>query len=197
MERLAGKISLYFLKHKIISQNDVEVCSYALYRQLSRLLVGGLLIALGSFVAGTLPAIGFTISFLFLRESTGGYHAKSESSCVVLSCFVEFVLLSLVEPIVEEFPCQWLLMIGGCVCIVLLAPINDENIQMTDAEMRANAHRSRIRLSILLCFVVTLQCVGAIQVVASLQLAIFGVAASIVAAELKNNIDQTQRRKIE
>lgn len=186
MELLAGKITDYFLKRQWIDSDDVDVCCYAVYRRLSRLFVGGLLILLGSMEAGVLPAVCFTVAFLFLREATGGYHAANEVQCAILSCIVEFVLLSLVDPLLGLPPCQWLLMAGGCVCIILIAPINDENIHMTEAEMRINAHRSWFRLAIIVGTVVIFNYFGAAHTVTAIQLSVFGVAASMLVATLKN-----------
>lgn len=186
MEYLSGKITDYFRSRQWIDSDDVEVCCYAVYRRLSRLFIGVLLILLGSIEAGILPGICFTVAFLFLREATGGYHAANEMQCVVLSCVVEFVLLFLVDPLLELPPCQWLLMAGGCICIILIAPINDENIRMTEAEMRINARRSWFRLAIIVGAVVVFNCLGAARTVTAIQLSVFGVAASMLVATLKN-----------
>lgn len=186
MEFLSKKITSYFLAHQLISHNDAEMCCYAVYRRLSCVMVGSLLILLGSFEAGILPAICFTIAFLYLRESTGGYHAHNEVTCVILSCVVEFILLLLVQPVLNLPPSQWLLMVSGCICIVLIAPVNDDSIHMTDDEMKHNAHRSWFRLAILVCIILVLTFLDATHVVTALQLAIFGDAVSLVVAMLKN-----------
>lgn len=186
MRFLSIKITDCFLRHRWIDLDDVEVCCYAVYRRLSRLLVGALLVLLGSIEAGVLPGICFTVTFLFMREVTGGYHATNEMQCVILSCIVEFVLLSLVDPLLGLPPCQWLLMAGGCVCIILIAPINDENIHMTEAEIRINAHRSWFRLAIIVGTVVIFNYFGAAHTVTAIQLSVFGVAASMLVATLKN-----------
>ena len=186
MEYLSERIARYFFKHHLLNADDIEVCQYAIYRRLSRIVVGGLLVLLGRFEAGLFPAICFTLAFLFLREATGGYHAPNEVTCVILSCVVEFVLLMLVDPLLRLQPSQWLLMVGGCAFIVLIAPVNDENIHMTDQEMKINACRARLRLAIIVSSIVILQLLGAVHAVVALQLAIFGVATSILVATLKN-----------
>lgn len=186
MRFLSIKITDCFLRHRWIDLDDVEVCCYAVYRRLSRLLVGALLVLLGSIEAGVLPGICFTVTFLFMREVTGGYHATNEMQCVILSCIVEFVLLSLVDPLLDLPPCQWLIMAGGCICIILIAPVNDENIHLTNTEMRINAQRSWLRLAIIVGTVVIFNYFGAAHTVTAIQLSVFGVSASMLAATLKN-----------
>lgn len=186
MEFLSGKITDYFLKRQWIDSADAEVCCYAIYRRLSRLFVGVLLILLGSVEAGILPGICFTVAFLFLREATGGYHAANEGHCIVLSCIVEFVLLSFIDPLLDLPPCRWLLMAGGCVCIILMAPVNDENIHLTETEMRINAHRSWFRLAVIIGVIVVFNYLDATHTATAIQLSIFGVAASMLVATLKN-----------
>ncbi len=59
-------------------RDDAEVCQYALYRRISRAVGLIALTLLGGLITDFGSAFCFTVSFLFLRERTGGYHAKTE-----------------------------------------------------------------------------------------------------------------------
>ena len=76
MEQIAKKLTQYFLAHGLIKEDDAEVCQYALYRRISRAVGLIALTLLGGLITDFGSAFCFTVSFLFLRERTGGYHAK-------------------------------------------------------------------------------------------------------------------------
>ena len=93
MEQIAKKLTQYFLAHGLIKEDDAVVCQSALYRPISRAvrlialtLLGGLMTDFGS-------AFCFTVSFLFLRERTGGYHDKTECKCALYSAAMIFATM--------------------------------------------------------------------------------------------------------
>ena len=77
MEQIANELTQYFLAHGLIKEDDAEVCQYALYRHISRAVGLIALTLLGGLITDFGSAFCFTVSFLFLRERTGGYHAKT------------------------------------------------------------------------------------------------------------------------
>ena len=81
MEQIAKKLTQYFLAHGLIKEDDAEVCQYALYQRISRAVGLIALTLLGGLITDFGSAFCFTVSFLFLRERTGGYHAKTEWQC--------------------------------------------------------------------------------------------------------------------
>lgn len=85
MEQIAKKLTQYFLAHGLIKEDDAEVCQYALYRRISRAVGLIALTLLGGLITDFGSAFCFTVSFLFLRERTGGYHAKTEWQCALYS----------------------------------------------------------------------------------------------------------------
>ena len=90
MEQIAKKLTQYFLAHGLIKEDDAEVCQYALYRHISRAVGLIALTLLGGLITDFGSAFCFTVSFLFLRERTGGYHAKTEWQCALYSAAMIF-----------------------------------------------------------------------------------------------------------
>ena len=66
------------------------MCQYALYRHISRAVGLIALTLLGGLITDFGLAFCFTVSFLFLRERTGGYHAKTEWQCALYSAAMIF-----------------------------------------------------------------------------------------------------------
>lgn len=93
MEQIAKKLTQYFLAHGLIKEDDAEVCQYALYRRISRAVGLIALTLLGGLITDFGSAFCFTVSFLFLRERTGGYHAKTEWQCALYSAAMIFATM--------------------------------------------------------------------------------------------------------
>lgn len=93
MEQITKKLTQYFLAHDLIKEDDAEVCQYALYRHISRAVGLIALTLLGGLITDFGSAFCFTVSFLFLRERTGGYHAKTEWQCALYSAAMIFATM--------------------------------------------------------------------------------------------------------
>lgn len=143
------------------------------------------MILIGSIEVGFCASCCFTVGFLFLRERIGGYHAPNETVCVVMSCMVEFIALEFIPMFLKVPISGWLLVIGSGICIILIAPVNNENIHMTAAEIKQNAFCARLRLAILILIIVLLYKIGASQAAIALQLAIFAGTSSMVVANCR------------
>lgn len=90
MEQIANELTQYFLAHGLIKEDDAEVCQYALYRHISRAVGLIALTLLGGLITDFGSAFCFTVSFLFLRERTGGYHAKNRMAVRIILCRHDF-----------------------------------------------------------------------------------------------------------
>lgn len=102
MEQIANELTQYFLAHGLIKEDDAEVCQYALYRHISRAVGLIALTLLGGLITDFGSAFCFTVSFLFLRERTGGYHAKTEWQCALYSAAMIFATMFALPIFAEE-----------------------------------------------------------------------------------------------
>lgn len=113
MEQIAKKLTQYFLAHGLIKEDDAEVCQYALYRHISRAVGLIALTLLGGLITDFGLAFCFTVSFLFLRERTGGYHAKTEWQCALYSAAMIFATMFALPIFAEEPNNYWAIMIAS------------------------------------------------------------------------------------
>ena len=123
------------------------------YRPQSRL--GGTLCKIGSpllsfllcSLCTPLQSILFAIALMYLRAYTNGHHAKSYLSCLINSCVIELLgvfLCNYFTPVISLC-----LAIGSSITILLVAPINNEQIHFSEKELAAVRTVCHKRLAIL------------------------------------------------
>ena len=84
---------------------------------------------------------------LYLRAYTTGHHAKSYLSCLINSCVIELLgvfLCNYFTPVISLC-----LAIGSSITILLVAPINNEQIHFSEKELAAVRTVCHKRLAIL------------------------------------------------
>ena len=84
---------------------------------------------------------------MYLRAYTNGHHAKSYLSCLINSCVIELLgvfLCNYFTPVISLC-----LAIGSSITILLVAPINNEQIHFSEKELAAVRTVCHKRLAIL------------------------------------------------
>ena len=169
MEQIAKKLTQYFLAHGLIKEDNAEVCQYALYRHISRAVGLIALTLLGGLITDFGLAFCFTVSFLFLRERTGGYHAKTEWQCALYSAAMIFATMFALPIFAEEPNNYWAIMIASSALIWV-------------SESKALAKRARLRLLLLDAVSLALLGVHGHLFASSIALAELSVAVSLMMA---------------
>lgn len=182
MEQIAKELTQYFLAHGLIKEDDAEVCQYALYRHISRAVGLIALTLLGGLITDFGSAFCFTVSFLFLRERTGGYHAKTEWQCALYSAAMIFATMFALPIFAEEPNNYWAIMIASSALIWVSSPADNKQIHLSRAESKAMAKRARLRLLLLDAVSLALLGVHGHLFVSSIALAELSVAVSLMMA---------------
>lgn len=182
MEQIAKKLTQYFLAHGLIKEDDAEVCQYALYRRISRAVGLIALTLLGGLITDFGSAFCFTVSFLFLRERTGGYHAKTEWQCALYSAAMIFATMFALPIFAEEPNNYWAIMIASSALIWVSSPADNKQIHLSRAESKAMAKRARLRLLLLGAVSLALLGVHGHLFASSIALAELSVAVSLMMA---------------
>lgn len=187
MEQIANELTQYFLAHGLIKEDDAEVCQYALYRHISRAVGLIALTLLGGLITDFGSAFCFTVSFLFLRERTGGYHAKgyhakTEWQCALYSAAMIFATMFALPIFAEEPNNYWAIMIASSALIWVSSPADNKQIHLSRAESKAMAKRARLRLLLLDAVSLALLGVHGRLFASSIALAELSVAVSLMMA---------------
>lgn len=180
MERLSRLLTEFLLRHDLITAEQVEWCRYTLFRRFFSLVMCGLLVILGTLIAGFWPALLFTGGQLFLNKRTNGYHAHTELGCILVSALFEAAAMLLLPKLFFEL--YLTLLFGGALCVCMLAPVNNGKIHLSPKELRAMRWRGWLRVLILIVASLALFYNGAFELAVSLALAIFFTAISLMLA---------------
>ena len=146
VEAIAQRLTRSFLRRGIITADQTEWCAYILECKLDQWFAFAILAAVGTVLAGFLQTVLFLWGICFLRKRTNGYHANSYLECLAKS-LVCTVLCLLTAPHLPVWACA-LLLAAGSVVVVLLAPVNNQNLHFDEREMAALRQSTRKRLAV-------------------------------------------------
>ncbi len=180
MERFAAWLTDVFVRHGIVTQAQAEWCRYTLCKKLLSLTVYSLMVLLGTWIAGFWPALLFAGGQSFLAKRTNGYHARTPLGCAAVSALFEAAAMWMLPRL--AFEPYIILLVGASVCVLGLAPVNNERIHLSEEALRAMRWRARLRLFTLAALSAALYAGGYFPLAVSLALAIFAVAISLVLA---------------
>lgn len=147
MEVLAKKIVSQWVKQGLVEESQAEWYVYGLLERLTTLCTFCVVVTLGSLVSTIWQSILFAIALMYLRAYTNGHHAKSYLSCLINSCVIELLgvfLCNYFTPVISLC-----LAIGSSITILLVAPINNEQIHFSEKELAAVRTVCHKRLAIL------------------------------------------------
>ena len=149
MELFAGSLTQHLLMHGYIDDDQTEWCHYAIVHRTMNVLSFFLLALVGSLFVDWRAVVLFITTFRLLRVRTGGYHAKTPHTCLMVSLCVQFVALFAAHYIQSRLLYGIISVVSLCV-ILKLAPANNAAIHLTQDEMNALRPAIWIRAMIVL-----------------------------------------------
>lgn len=142
------KISI-FLTNKIIESNQDINIDFDLYQYGIEILMHKFLytITLCIFCLFNpeyiIPSLLFTFSYFNIRKHTGGYHANSMISCLLIFLVMYFLLIVLLNKNINLSPLIfYLLTVINLGIIYLLSPIDCSNKRLNKIEKQQNKKKS-------------------------------------------------------
>lgn len=126
----------------------MEWCYYMIIHRTMNIVSFIILVPIGALIVGWKPSILFVSGYRFLRSRTGGYHAKSPMTCLILSILLQTVVLPLVYLSFTPAVLIGIILVSFLV-IILLSPANNAEIHLTDSEIQAIKPRILIRISVI------------------------------------------------
>lgn len=137
--------------HGIIAYEDEELYIYGMMQGLIMIFNIATTIVIGLLLGMVWQSLLLMISYIPLRTYAGGYHARTQIKCYVLSVFLVIGMLLLVK-----FSSEWnyILPMLSCISggvIFLLAPLEDVNKPLDAIQKSKYRKTARIILLIELC----------------------------------------------
>lgn len=146
MELLASRLTQHFLQRQYITPEQAQWFQYGLLRRMMGFVTFVILLALGAFIVGLPGAFLYVAVFRFLRERTGGYHARTSAGCFLASLVTMLAALSFAAPVTSPFV-SGAVLAAGALLIYCLAPANNAHLHLSEEELAAIRPRLLVRLS--------------------------------------------------
>lgn len=144
LSKAAARLSVGLARRGIIHEEDIEVYAYGLELVLSSAISTLLVIVVSLLFLKPLAWLFFLLSFIPIRLTAGGYHAKSHLQCfIVFTIAYAFFMAGAVLGAALVTP---IILIGisaiSVLIILLLAPLQSESKPMSGEELHRNRRRS-------------------------------------------------------
>lgn len=133
MEKCANIIADWLISCKVVEETDKELYSYAVHSILLSLSPLALAIGFGICMGCVRQSVMIIMPFVIIRKFSGGYHTKHAWSCLIWSC----LLLLLCITISFYIKCGWeiaLVTVGAAVSLILNSPIDNVNRELDQEE---------------------------------------------------------------
>lgn len=156
-KHLAEGLATLLAANRIIDIDQHENYSYGLELFLFKFTLYIIILIISLLTNTFLISLIFTVSYLLLRQYTGGYHCKTAEACMITSIFIYVLMLLLYNTEVGSFSllCFALNAISYLV-IFINAPIENENNPLEISEIKAYRIISIIVSSVLIVLCVVL-----------------------------------------
>lgn len=82
---ISKAITKLLLSNGYLAEMDIDETIYGLFSNLSKILFAFICLSFGIVFNCIVESIFFYISFLFVKKYAGGFHASTESRCIIIS----------------------------------------------------------------------------------------------------------------
>lgn len=136
LNKLSVLLTEKMLQKGSITKEDRELYVYGSFMLLSHLLYLVLICIVGLLLGCILESLVFYVAFQFIRRYAGGYHAKTESRCEILSALSLVVCIVLIR-LSKSYDLQtvmFILSIISSVCIAIFSPLDTPEKSLSKKE---------------------------------------------------------------
>jgi accessory gene regulator B len=187
-ESISNQITRSLIDNKVIDDQDKELYAYGLQLGITALLNILTTVILGIVMGRIWESVIFLLTYIPLRSYAGGYHAKNQFRCDVLSLLLIITALTGCGLLTSYDFAGMLLLTGSGIIIFLLAPVEDFNKRLNQEEMKNYRKKSRILVSIIFGLTVLLRQFYYTDIVAPFIMVFIILAFMLIAGKIKNYV---------
>ena len=127
----------YLIDKDVLDKQYEEDSIYGLTIMLEKIAAYVVLFCIAFIVRKPIEGIIFTVSFMAVRQTTGGFHAKSFLGCLTGSVLTLLMALEIIAPLIEKYEMvKGIIFILSTVCIWCFAPVNHPNLALSKCEQQ-------------------------------------------------------------
>lgn len=152
INNLSTHITEKLISSNTIKQEDKDLYIYGIFMLLSQLMFILLTVAFGLVLNCVIESIIFYIAFQFIRRYAGGYHAKTETRCEIMSTLSIFACLVVIR-LSKMFDFNMVLLcltIISAASIAVLCPLDTPEKPLSEKEFKYFR-----KISLIILFVIT------------------------------------------
>ncbi len=151
---IAEKITDSLIDNSVIAMEDRALYSYGLQQGMVMLLNIFITMLIGILMGMFWQSILFLAAYIPLRSYAGGYHAKTQLRCDLISILLIVAALMGTKFIYGNEFTGMLILLGSGTAVFFLAPVEDLNKQLNKREIESYKKKTRV----LLCLILGLAC---------------------------------------
>lgn len=159
MQGITGAVAEWLIQKQAIEETERELYEYAVHSLI--MLIAPLFMALG--IGGLFGefemSIVFILPFMILRKYSGGYHAKSQWVCLILSSLLLAVCFWVAEYLVAGLVLSIVLILSS-ISLAIFSPVDSENRRLSEEEQKAFSKTGRILVVLFLLAYIILLALG-------------------------------------
>jgi len=174
------------IQHKIIAESDKDIYLYGFWQGIVFIINMISVLIIGLILDMLWQSIVFTIAYGCLRIFAGGYHARTQKNCYILSLILIIVALSIIKYVHwNELLCVVSSILSGIV-IFTLAPVEDENKRLDEQEKKV--YKKRTRIIFVLLSVISMICLitGQLHITICFTISLLTSAIMVLLGKVKN-----------
>lgn len=176
----ADKITKCFAENNIIPYEDREIYTYGLHQGIVMIINILTFILIGISFRMIWESLMFMIFYIPLRTYAGGYHAKTPTSCYILSIFMIILVLLAVKTVSWAISIIIGISLLSGIIIFALSPVEDNNKPLSGSQVIRYRQMARAILAIELIGIAVLLYGGYSNVALPMVLSIATVSIMVV-----------------
>lgn len=152
LNKLSALLTDKMLQKGSITKEDRELYVYGFFMLLSHLLYLVLICIMGLILGCVPESLVFYVAFQFIRRYAGGYHAKTETRCEImsfLSLAACIAVIRLSQSVALDLP-LFVASLVAAVCIAVFCPLDTPEKPLSKKERRYFR-----KISLVILFVIT------------------------------------------
>ncbi len=156
INKLSAKLADSFFGKQNITEEERELYVYGFFMVLSHLMYLILAFIFGVLLGLFFESIIFYVSFQFIRRTAGGYHAKTETRCEILSTLLIFSSIVLIKLLIA-WKFQMILLcltFISALIIFFLCPLDTLEKPLSAKEFNFFRKKTRISLIFMFLFII-------------------------------------------
>lgn len=143
MERLAGAVVSWLIRHEAIEEGNRELYEYASYCFLLGMAPLVYAVIIGILMGELKASIVLVLPFMFIRKLSGGFHLENEWACLMSSCLLLYICLLATIYIQYDILFSFIVLLA-VFSLIFFSPIDSENRKLEVEEKKLRKKETMI-----------------------------------------------------